>query len=106
MKMTGNMKGNVTRTFYKITGTLAIWDGNKLVDVVVEFLGKSNSQESALEDIRKANPDMNIVSFRADKVEEVVMKVPVGIFLDMAMSYLKVPTSNFEECAMSSEMLD
>ena len=97
MKMTGNMKGNVTRTFYKITGTLTIWDGNKLVDKVVEFLGKSNSQESALEDIRKANPDMNIVSFRADKVEEVVMKVPVGIFLDMAMNSLKVPTSNFEE---------
>lgn len=97
MKMTGNMKGNVTRTFYKITGTLAIWDGNKLVDKVVEFLGKSNSQESALEDIRKANPDMNIVSFRADKVEEVVMKVPLGIFLDMAMNSLKVPTSNFEE---------
>ena len=97
MKVTGNMKGNVTRTFYKITGTLAIWDGNKLVDEVVEFLGKSNSQESALEDIRKANPDMNIVSFRADKVEEVVLKVPVGIFLDMAMNSLKVPTSNFEE---------
>lgn len=93
MKMTGNMKGNVTRTFYKITGTLAIWDGNKLVDKVVEFLGKSNSQESALEDIRKANPDMNIVSFRADKVEEVVMKVPVGIFLDMAMNSLEFSES-------------
>lgn len=97
MKMTGNMKGNVTRTFYKITGTLTIWNGNKLVDKVVEFLGKSNSQESALEDIRKANPDMNIVSFRAAKVEEVVMKVPVGIFLDMAMNSAKAPTSNFEE---------
>lgn len=35
MKVTGNMKGNVTRTFYKITGTLAIWDGNKLVDKAV-----------------------------------------------------------------------
>lgn len=86
MKVTGNMKGNVTRTFYKITGTLAIWDGNKLVDEEVEFLGKSNSYESALEDIRKDKPDMNIVSLRADRVEEVVMKVPTGIFLEMAMA--------------------
>lgn len=86
MKVTGNMKGNVTRTFYKITGTLAIWDGNKLVDEEVEFLGKSNSQESALEDIRKDKPDMNIVSLRVDRAEEVVMKVPTGIFLEMAMA--------------------
>lgn len=86
MKMTGTMKGYVTRTFYKITGTLAIWDGNKLVDEEVEFLGKSNSQESALEDIRKTNPDMNIVSLRVDRAEEVVMKVPTGIFLEMAMA--------------------
>lgn len=90
MKVTGNMKGNVTRTFYKITGTLAIWDGNKLVDeeveFLVEFLGKSNSQESALEDIRKDKPDMNIVSLRVDRAEEVVMKVPTGIFLEMTMA--------------------
>lgn len=86
MKVTGNMKGNVTRTFYKITGTLAIWDGNKLVDEEVEFLGKSNSQESALEDIRKDKPDMNIVSLRVDRAEEVVMKVPTSKFLEMAMT--------------------
>ena len=86
MKVTGNMKGNVTRTFYKITGQLAIWDGNKLVDEEVEFWGKSNSQKSALEDIRKDKPDMNIVSLRVDRAEEVVMKVPTGIFLEMAMA--------------------
>ena len=96
MKVTGNMKGNVTRTFYKITGTLAIWDGNKLVDEEVEFLGKSNSQESALEDIRKDKPDMNIVSLRVDRAEEVVMKVPTGIFLEMAMAMAEKEETNNE----------
>lgn len=96
MKVIGNMKGNVTRTFYKITGTLAIWDGNKLVDEEVEFLGKSNSQESALEDIRKDKPDMNIVSLRVDRAEEVVMKVPTGIFLEMAMAMAEKEETNNE----------
>lgn len=95
MKMTGNMKGNVTRTFFKIKGTLAVWNGAELVDEDFEYLGKTSSQGMALSDIREANPDKNIVSMTVSDVQEVTMKVPIMDFLKMAMNGSKVLTDNF-----------
>lgn len=92
MNVVETMKGNITRTFFAVSGKMYIWEGEGVREEQYTLLCKDREKSHVTEVLwKQLSSSFNIVKVSIDSVEKRTLKMPTEDFIKYASDYDKNP---------------